>query len=183
MKTSREPDEYLMGQVSTGNRDCLTPLVRRYASPLLTFITRMTGDRHRAEELFQDAFLSVWKNRRQYKFPLPFKPWLFAIAANTCKAAFRRVRADSVSLDDVAAAIDDEPGPVQTAVKSETATQVVRAVAQLPVQQRTVVVLRVWNGMSYAEIGQVANCSEGSARAHMHYALARLKKLLPPATA
>ncbi len=179
MKTSSEPDEYLMGQVSSGNRECLTPLVRRYASPLLTFLTRMTGDRHRAEELFQEAFLNVWTHRKRYRFPRPFKPWLFAIAANCSRAAFRRANVSSVSIDDVATAIDHGPGPVQTAVKTETATQVTQAVAQLPVQQRTVVVLRVWNGMSYAEISQVAGCSEGSARAHMHYALARLRTLLP----
>ena len=48
-----------MLRVAGGNREAMSPLLRRYASPLLTFIRRMTGDWHRAEELFQEAFLAV----------------------------------------------------------------------------------------------------------------------------
>ena len=49
MQTGHEPDEWLMAQVSRGERECLNVLVRRYASPLLTFIRRMVSDRHRSE--------------------------------------------------------------------------------------------------------------------------------------
>ena len=65
-------DEVLMARVAPGNREAMTPLLRRLASPLLTFIRRMVGDRHRAEELFQDAFLAVWQHRGRYEFPRPF---------------------------------------------------------------------------------------------------------------
>ena len=82
-------DEWLMAQVAHGQRDCLETLVRRHATRLLTFIERMAGDRHRAEELFQEVFLAVWVKRRQYQFPRPFKPWLYTIAANRCHAAAR----------------------------------------------------------------------------------------------
>src|SRR6516225_2626108 len=84
-----EPDEWLMAQVADGKRSCLEVLVRRYATPLLSFIRRMVADRHQSEELFQEVFLAVWTKRRQYAFPRPFKPWLYAIALNKCRAAFR----------------------------------------------------------------------------------------------
>ncbi|MGH7129556.1 MAG: sigma factor, partial [Planctomycetaceae bacterium] len=67
MTTGRESDEWLMGQVQRGHCACLEKLVRRYASPLLTFIVRMIGDRHRSEELFQEVFLRIWQKRGQYK--------------------------------------------------------------------------------------------------------------------
>src|SRR5262245_49892609 len=67
MNPKQERDEWLMGQVALGKRECLEPLVRRYASPLLTFIRRMVGDAHRSEELFQDVFLAVWNKRTQYQ--------------------------------------------------------------------------------------------------------------------
>src|SRR6266571_9373160 len=89
MDPRQERDEWLMAQVALGKRDHLEPLVRRYASPLLTFIQRMVGDAHRSEELFQDVFLAVWSKRRQYQFPRPFKPWLYGIALNKCRADFR----------------------------------------------------------------------------------------------
>lgn len=74
MNPKQERDEWLMAQLALGKRDHLEPLIRRYANPLLTFIQRMIGDRHRSEELFQEVFLAVWVKRRQYQFPRPFTP-------------------------------------------------------------------------------------------------------------
>src|SRR5215471_19818173 len=98
MNPKHERDEWLMGQVALGKRDHLEPLVRRYANPLLTFIQRMIGDRHRSEELFQEVFLAVWVKRHQYQFPRPFKPWLYQIALNKCRASFRLRAPDAVPL-------------------------------------------------------------------------------------
>lgn len=74
MTRKHETDEWLMEQVAAGCRDGPETLVRRYASPLLTFIQRMIGDRHRSEELFQEVFLAVWLKRKQYQPPRPFRP-------------------------------------------------------------------------------------------------------------
>src|SRR5947209_15960358 len=89
MDPGAERDEFLMYQVAAGHADGLEPLVRRHAAGLLTFLSRMLGDRHRAEELFQEVFLAVWLKRRQYQYPRPFRPWLYAIARNRCRAVFR----------------------------------------------------------------------------------------------
>jgi len=183
MNHGNQTDEWLMGQVATGRRECLTPLVRRYASSLLTYIERMIGDRHRAEELFQEVFLAVWTKRKTYKLPKTFRCWLFAIATNCCRAAFRRAAKDVVlpldecSTDSPAAS---DPSPAATAVATETANMVATAVAKLPPKQRTVVVLRNWNGMSYAEIAQVVGASEGTVRSHMHHGLTGIRKYLEP---
>src|SRR5919199_3630298 len=88
MDRQADRDEWLMAQVANGSRDHLEPLIRRYANPLLTFIQRMIGDRHRSEELFQEVFLAVWTKRRQYQFPRPFRAWLYAIPAHKCRASF-----------------------------------------------------------------------------------------------
>ena len=58
------------------------PLIRRYSSPLLNYITRMTGDRHRGEELFQEVFLAVWVKRKQYRFPKSFKAGRLKLVCN-----------------------------------------------------------------------------------------------------
>jgi hypothetical protein len=52
---------WLMAQVAVGKRDHLEPLIRRYASPLLTFIQRMVGDPHKSEDIFQEVFLAVFR--------------------------------------------------------------------------------------------------------------------------
>jgi RNA polymerase sigma-70 factor (ECF subfamily) len=182
MSRGLEPDEWLMSQVASDRRDCLAPLVRRYASSLLTFIRRMVGSEHKSEELFQEVFMAVWTKRRLYQYPRPFRPWLFAIAANQCKAAFRSAKPPPVALDENQHAVPlaSGPSPVDAAVASETATLVANAVAELPAQQRSVVVLRVWNSLSYAEIGQIVGVSEETARSHMSHGLKALKKVLEP---
>ena len=176
-------DEWLMRQVARGQREPLETLVRRYASPLLTYIQRMAGDRHRAEELFQDVFLAVWEKRRTYRFPRPFRPWLFSIAINRCRQAFRQQPpAEVMPLGSTESQLPETsaPSPVQSAVATETAQLVARAVASLPAQQRAVVVLRNWNGMSYTEIAQIVRCGEATVRSHMHHALAGIRRYLEP---
>ena len=181
MNPRSERDEWLMAQVATGRRDHLEPLVRRYASPLLTFIRRMVGDHHRAEEVFQEVFLAVWRKRGLYEFPRPFKAWLYAIAVNACHAAFRSGPAYSTHRDEPEAeAAGAVPSPEDQAIATETASLVTAAVARLPAQQRAVVVLRVWQGLSYAEIADIVERPEGTVRSHMHHGLAGLRKYLEP---
>ena len=183
MNEANQSDEWLMGQVARGRREPLETLVRRYASSLLTYLERMVGNRHEAEELFQDVFLAAWKKRKTYKFPRTFRSWLFAIATNRCRLAFRRARpviplpsADAMESAPLAAG----PSPVEAAVAVETAHLVKAAIAQLPPQQRMVIVLRNWNGLSFGEIAQIAGRSEGTVRSHMHHALAGIRRYLEP---
>jgi RNA polymerase sigma-70 factor (ECF subfamily) len=178
MGETLERDEWLMGQVASGRAELLEPLVRRYGTMLLTFIRRMVGDAHRSEELFQDVFLAVWVKRDQYRFPMPFRPWLFKIAINKCRAAFRvkglgHLRALN---DEIERGADD--GPVRTAIAAETATRIERAVAQLPAKQRMVLSLRIWNDLPYAEIAKILGVAEGTVRSNMHDALAAIRTKL-----
>ena len=181
MSDDRAKDEDLMLRVAGGNREAMGPLLRRYASPLLTFIRRMTGDWHRAEELFQEAFLAVWQNRGRYEYPRPFRPWLFGIAANKCRAEFRKAPGVPEPLSDwLDPPAAREPSPVEAAISSETATLVAQAVATLPPKQRAVLVLRVWNGMEYAEIAQALDRTEATIRSQMFHALAGMRRYLEP---
>jgi RNA polymerase sigma-70 factor (ECF subfamily) len=175
-----ERDEWLMGQVALGRRQYLEPLVRRYAGPLLTFIRRMHGDGHGSEDLFQEVFLAVWCKRKQYQFPRSFKSWLYAIALNKCRAVYRRKRAPALRLHQEGSPEPQAAGetPSKTAVAVETASAVQAAVVKLPTKQRQVVVLRVWNGLSYAEIAEAIGSTEATARSHMHHALAALRGTL-----
>jgi RNA polymerase sigma-70 factor (ECF subfamily) len=180
MTAKPERDEWLMAQVALGKRDFLEPLIRRYASPLLTFIQRMVGDAHRSEDVFQEVFLAVWAKRHQYQFPRPFKAWLYAIAANQCHAQARKRPLASAAFSEDCATTAEGTSPADTAIATETAALVSAAVAQLPTQQRAVVALRVWNGLSYAEIAEALERTEPTVRSHMHHGLAALRKYLEP---
>ncbi|MCX5662488.1 MAG: sigma-70 family RNA polymerase sigma factor [Planctomycetota bacterium] len=183
-----------MAQVAKGDRQSLEPLVRRYASPLLTFIHRMAGDHHRSEELFQEVFLKVWTKRHTYDPERPFKPWLYQIALNHCRSALRGktlklVRPalgggadgdDDNYVDPLARRAAPGDSPIEAIVATESAAIVETAVAALPERQRTVVVMRLWNGLSYAEIAAAVGRREGAVRSIMHHALAALRRELLP---
>ena len=182
MPSDHGSDEWLMREVAEGRRECLAPLLRRYANPLLTFIRRMIGDRHRAEELFQEVFLAVWTHRKTYQPSRPFRPWLFGIAINKCRADFRKPVPLPIVLDEpsVEPLVAAGPSPPEAVIAAETATLVATAVARLPDGQRTVLVLRIWNGLSYQEIAQTTGVTQATARSHMFHALASVRKYLEP---
>lgn len=182
MDPAADRDEFLMAQVALGQVHLLEPLVRRHATGLLTFLTRMLGDRHRAEELFQEVFLAVWLKRRQYDYPRPFRPWLYAIALNRCRADFRLRHRPPLPLSTVDPIDPPDPdgSPADRAIAGETAALVSAAVTQLPPQQRAVVVFRMWQGLPYARIAELVGCTEGTVRSHMHHALQALHHLLSP---
>jgi RNA polymerase sigma-70 factor, ECF subfamily len=179
MNARNERDEWLMAQVALGQRDSLEPLIRRYAGPLAGFIRRMIRDSHRSEELFQEVFLAVWQKRQQYQFPRPFKPWLYAIALNKCRVEFREPYRPIVELkrDPALAPPASDSSPADAAIATETAALLAQAVQQLPPQQRAVVVLRIWEDLSYAEIAEIVGRSEATVRSNMHHGLANLRRL------
>lgn len=184
MNQPQQSDEWLMGQVQRGRREELEKLVRRYASGLLTFIQRTVRDRHRAEELFQETFLRVWTKRRTYDLDRPFRSWLFAIAANLCRTELRKRKPATLQSDQAeqltAAGSQETESPAEAAMAVETAAIVLEGISRLPPQQRMIVVLRVWNGMKFAEIAETFNLAESTIRSSMHRGLASLKVILEP---
>lgn len=171
-------DEDLMVAVARGEAAALEVLLRHHGGALLAFLQRLLGDRHRAEEMFQEAFMAVWAKRNRYELGRPFRPWLYAIAVNKCRAFFRS-RAFADMADGVAVEPAD-PGssPADGAIAAETADFVGHAVAALSPRQRAVVTLRIWEGLSYARIAQIAGGTEATVRSHMHHGLVALRKRL-----
>ena len=185
MTTETDTDEALMAAVAAaGDRAALERLVRRHAGPLLGFVGRMLGgDGRRAEEIVQDALLSVWVKRALYQRDRPFKPWLYGIAVNGCRSEFRSRRWVFDDLpDDLPQtgppALDGDPTVGLPA--GETAALVAAALDRLPPQQRAVVMMRIWEDLPYSEIARVLDRSEGTVRSHMHHGLAALREWLVP---
>lgn len=173
-------DEDLMAAVAGGQTHVLEELMRRHGGPLLAFLQRVLGDRHRGEEVFQEVFLTVWSKRHRYDYPRRFRPWLYAIALNKCRAFFR-----SRSFVDAPGTLAGEPAdpgrlPVDGLVAAETAELVGHALAALTTRQRAVVTLRIWEQLSYAQIADVVNSTEATVRSHMHHGLAALRRRLGP---
>ena len=179
MTKGHDSDEWLMGQVALGKRELLAPLVRRYSSPLLTFIERMVGDRHRAEELFQEVFLAVWVKRKQYRFPRTFRSWLFTIARNTVTDTWRRQRPQTSLDPSIDTLMDCDPGPEALAIAGDEYAALCAVLDSLPETQRAIVELRL-AGLTTREIMSAMDMTEAAVKSAQTRAYRRLRDIVPP---
>jgi len=176
-------DEDLALGVQQGNTNDLATLVERHHGPLLGFLYRTTGgDRALAEDLVQETFLRVFCAIRQYRYPRPFKPWLYAIAVNLARDHYKRaeVRRTDVVPDEVLWNVADprDDHPEDRVVADAEARQVAAAVMALPAHQREAVILRYYQGLSLAEVAGALGVPVGTVKSRLHLGLRRLRTIL-----
>ncbi len=168
-------DEWLMSQVAVGRQDVLEVLVRRYATPLLTFIRRLVIDHHRSEELFQEVFVAVWQKRGQYHTQRAFRPWLYAIAMNVGRAAVRKEARKLEQPGDLDAYAESSAPHMRDVIRDQT---VQRALKQLSHDQREVIVLHWFEGLDFQEIANIVDASLSAVKVRAHRGYERLRALL-----
>lgn len=143
---------------------------------------RLTGDRHRAEDLTQETFLRAWKKRQQLKDRRAERVWLFRIAANLWKDELRtRARAGTVSsLPDDASG--SEPPPDQAAETRESLARALELLDRLPVRQRTVLYLTAVESLSLSEVGEILGIDPNTVKVNLSHARKRMREQMAKAT-
>jgi len=175
-------DEDLALGIQQGKAHDLAILVQRHHSPLLGFLYRMTGgDRALAEDLAQETFLRALRSIQQYKYPRPFKPWLYMIATNLTRDYFKRAEmrhtmSMSEQLEDAVG--QRELTPEDALVWSDAAQRVALAIKNLPDHQREAVVLRYYQELSLAEIAVILDVPLGTVKSRISLGLKRLRETL-----
>lgn len=171
-----------MDRVVTGDTQALGVLFERHKQPLFRFLFRLLHERAPAEDLLLDVFLRVYDRRRTYRTGLKFSTWLYAIAHNLAldrlKHSSRRELPGSQLAEDPPS-VDADP-PYETLERTELAHAVREAVSALPEDQRVVILLREYEGLSYREIAAVVGAKEDAVRVRAHRARLALRELLRP---
>lgn len=169
-------DAELLQRVGEGDRPAFELLYRRYARAVLGLALRRLGDRGRAEEAVQETFASVWRSASSYRPERgPGAPWLYAVARHAIVDRFR-VRADIPA--DIPEAATDEPGPAELAESSFVSWRIHRALEELPENERTVLELAYWGGLSQSEVAEYLNVPLGTVKTRTRTGLRRLADLL-----
>ncbi|MCB9385498.1 MAG: sigma-70 family RNA polymerase sigma factor [Bryobacterales bacterium] len=153
-------------------------LVAEYRLRAFHFALQIVGNREDAMDVTQEAFLKVHRNWAMRDASRPFAPWFYAILRNMAidflrKRASRREEAPETAPD-----IAHTPGPEALAVKGEIQEQVWQAIAQLPEQQREVLVLRDLHGFSYREIAEIVGEESTTVNSRLHDARETMRRKL-----
>jgi len=192
MPVAPDPDAALMLRVKRGDRVAFEELIAKYQQPVLNFVYRLLPDASEAEDLAQGVFVQVWKSAARYQPSAKFSTWLFTIARNLCLNEFRRrSRHPAESLDAPAHANTDEPrghgledGRATAApdklLRGELEAKVAEAVAALPENQRTALVLWQRDELAYEDIAEVLDCSLSAVKSLIHRARETLRARLKP---
>jgi RNA polymerase sigma-70 factor (ECF subfamily) len=182
-------DRSLARKARRGNRRALGALYERYRNRVFGYLTREMRDRETAEDVFQEAWMKVMQGIERYDASRgPFRAWLFRIAAN---AAVDRRRRDAVRAgDELDAPVGDgdgrwadrlaadEPDPERLGTIHEATRRLNRCLGRLDTRQRTAVLLRHQQGLTYAEISRAMAIPEGTAKTLVHRAVHTLRRAM-----
>jgi RNA polymerase sigma-70 factor, ECF subfamily len=169
-------DGELISRVGDGDASAFDLLYRRYSRPVFALALRRLGDRGRAEDAVQETFASIWRSAGSYRRDRgPGAPWLYAVARNAIVDRRRTLGAPPAQAVDEAS---DEPGPDERAEASWTAWRIHRALAELPEQERRLIELAYWGGLSQSEIAEFLDIPLGTVKTRTRSALSRLADAL-----
>lgn len=186
----RDPDIRLMLRVRADDREAFAELVGRYQHRLVGVMHHLVGRRDEAEDLAQEVFLRVFRNRHKYTPQAKFATWLFTIANNLALNSIRdRKRRPVVPLEvgDPAASgpvrthdlgENRDPPPPHKVQQDELAAVVRQALDELNERQRMAVVLNKFEDMNYAEIAEVMDLTTKAVKSLLSRARAKLRHSL-----
>jgi len=178
-----------MLRVKRGDRAAFAGLVEKYQQPVLNFIYRTLRNETEAEDLAQTVFLQVYKSRSRYRRTAKFSTWLFTIARNLCLNELRRrSRHPAESIEETHAENEEQPlrqfedksqmAPPEKLLHGELAQKIEEALAELPENQRSAILLCRQDELSYEEIAEVLDCSLSATKSLIHRGRETLKEKL-----
>jgi RNA polymerase sigma-70 factor, ECF subfamily len=188
----RDPDVKLMLRVRADDAAAFPELVERFQHRLVAIMHHIVGTTEEAEDLAQECFLRVYRNRKKYTPKAKFSTWLFTIANNLALNSLRdRARKPLVPMPafdsgavntrpQEALAADRAAPPTHGLAQQELAAVVRQALDGLNDRQKMAVVLNKFEDMGYAEIAEVMGLSEKAVKSLLSRARSRLREVLQP---
>lgn len=171
-------DRVDVDKVLAGNISAFEGIVGRWQRPLVNLAYRFCGDRGRAEEMAQEAFLRAYRALDQWRRDAAFSTWLFALATNLYRSELRRIPARIVSLEDVAELRDSRA--FESGLEDKDRNRAVRrAVFALPLKYREALILFYFHGMDVAAAAQSLGLPEGTVKARLFRGRKILRGKLP----
>jgi RNA polymerase sigma-70 factor (ECF subfamily) len=167
--------EWLALRCQSGETGAFEDLIAVMERPLLYYATSLTGNPDSALDVLQEVWIRAFRGIRKLKDPGSLRSWLYSIthgiAVDRIRKNYSREQAEKVQFEELDEAA--EPSFAQ-----EDAAAIHRALSQIGLRHREVLVLHFLEDLSLAEIAAVVGCSEGTVRSRIHYAKRAMKEIL-----
>lgn len=162
-----------------GEKVSLDRVYRQYREPIRRYLTQLSGSADLAEDLTQETFVRVCASFRGFRGECSLATWLFRIARNTYLNSTRRPTPTRIDTDELLAIPDehDDGDPVRHYASSEQRATIALALAQLPEKQRSILLLRDSEDLSYAEIADVLNISLAAVKVNIFRARVAFRRV------
>ncbi len=179
------PDALLVRNYISGDEGALATLIKRHQSKLYGFIYSKISDRDVSDDIFQDTFIKVIKTLKSnsYNEEGKFLPWVMRIAHNLIVDHFRKNKkmpmfreTEEFSIFNVMS--DNEPNVESAMITAQVESDLTRLIDELPADQKEVLMMRMYQDLSFKEISELTGVSINTALGRMRYALMNLRKVI-----
>jgi RNA polymerase sigma-70 factor (ECF subfamily) len=178
-------DEELVTRSMGGDLDSFNQLVLRWERPIYALAYRVIGREEDARDVCQETFLRAFRALNGFKGQAKFSSWLYRIALNLCRDWIRRERRAPVSqapegIDIIELAGESTPSESieDLVARREIGRAVARAMATLPDEQRTAIILKEYHGLTFQEIADLLDCPLSTVKTRLYQGLSVLRRQL-----
>jgi len=180
-----------MQKLQAGDDSAFQKIMVKYQKPILNYVYRWLHNAGEAEEIAQEVFLRVYKARSTFQPSARLSPWLYTIATNLCLIELRRRKrrpwfwqATSRHQDEMQNPSQEIADPRSSVLDNLRADEkektLVSAIEGLPRKEKTALLLRKYQELSYREIAKIMDCGEGAVKTLIHRGKLRLRERLQP---
>jgi RNA polymerase sigma-70 factor (ECF subfamily) len=179
-------DEELVARASAGDLDSFNQLVARWERPIYALAYRTLRREEDARDVVQDAFLRAYRGLKGFKGQAKFSSWLYRITLNLCRDWARRERRAAIvqvpegsdPADLVDAKASDDESVEDLVARREMSAAVAKAMAELPEEQRTAIILKEYHGLTFQEIADQLDCPLSTVKTRLYQGLSVLRRRL-----
>lgn len=177
-------DKHILVRAKRGELDAFEELVRRYEKRVYAVALRSSGSPEDAADIVQEVFLRAWRSIESFRGDSGFSTWLFRITMNLCVdfARHKQAQPQTQSIVDEEEnerqVPDTAPTPEEHLENRELGRELAAALEEISEEHRRIVLLRDVSGMSYTEIADVLEISEGTVKSRLSRARIALRKVL-----
>ncbi|MBC2607113.1 RNA polymerase sigma factor [Pelagicoccus albus] len=192
MPSNNDTDLVLLEELRNGRDAALNELIDRWQRPFLSFAFRYVQNREDARDLVEELFVRIYKNRKRFKEGTNFSAWAFTSLSNLCKNYERwKRRHPAFGKENLREEWNDSDLKIHPLVDLSSSSQPDRqvlgkervelvkdAIAKLPHDLRTTLILYQYEGLSYKEVGEIVSCSVKGVETRLYRARKALKAML-----